>query len=302
MDIVYKKARAKVNLTLNVTGQRDDGYHNIQSVFQMISLYDELWVEKTDGSGIEIVCDHPGLCGEGNIIHKAYGLMRQRYPQIKGVKVTLNKKIPMQAGLGGGSSDCADFLVALNELYHLNLCQRELVRLGEGLGADVPPCLNTGAVLGEGIGEKVTPIAAGMKCYFVIIKPEASFSTQKMYQRIDQKAGVVQPNHTGQMIQALKSRNLQKLCANLYNVFEEVLDKDSVVFQIQSELSGLGALGTLMAGSGSCIFGIFESKASAGYAYGRLRQRHQAYIAVSYNQSRRKAGIIKAAHTRGRSS
>lgn len=146
MNKMYIKARGKVNLTLNVLDKREDGYHNLESVFQIINLYDEMYIEKTKSKTLELICNVEHLHNSNNIIHKAYDILIKRHPNISGIRVNLVKHIPSEAGLGGGSADCANFLIAMNKLYRLNYNKQDLIDIGKTLGADVPPCLNTGTL------------------------------------------------------------------------------------------------------------------------------------------------------------
>jgi len=166
MDKIYLKARAKVNLTLDILNKREDGYHNLQSVFQKINLYDEMWVEKCE-AGFELNSNIQNVKLEDNIIYKAYRKIKKEYPNLGGVKLKLNKKIPMQAGLAGGSTDCASFILAVNKLFNLNMTKQKIELISCELGADVVPCLYNKAVKAEGIGEIITEIETSFKYYFV---------------------------------------------------------------------------------------------------------------------------------------
>ena len=146
MDKLYIKARGKVNLTLNVLDKREDGYHDLESVFQIINLYDEMYIEKTNSCSLELICNIENLENGNNIISKAYALLRKKHSEIKGIKVTLIKNIPNESGIGGGSADCANFLIAMNKLFNLNYTKHDLIDIGKTLGADVPPCLHTNAL------------------------------------------------------------------------------------------------------------------------------------------------------------
>jgi len=146
MDKIYVKARGKINLTLNVLDKRDDGYHDLESVFQIISLYDELYIEKAHSNSLEITCNVGSLENDNNIISKAYTLLKQKHPEITGLTVNLVKNIPNESGLGGGSADCANFLIAMNKMFNLNYSKQDLIDIGKTLGADVPPCLHTNAL------------------------------------------------------------------------------------------------------------------------------------------------------------
>ena len=220
MDKIYTKARAKINLSLNVLNKRPDNYHNLESVFQKINLYDELYIEKTDSDKLEIVTNLKNLKLEDNIIYKAYEKLKQEYSDIKGIKVTLKKRIPMEAGLAGGSTDCASFILAVNKMYNLNMDNKKLIQLGKTLGADVCPCYYNIAVKGEGIGEIITPINTKFKYYIVIVKPSISNNTKQMFKNLDETQDLRQKNMSKPIISALETENLDLLCSNLYNVFE----------------------------------------------------------------------------------
>ena len=146
MNKLYVKARGKLNLTLNILDKRDDGYHDLESVFQIINLYDEMYIEKTASRSLDITCNIENLENGNNIISKAYTLLIAKHPEITGVKVNLIKKIPNESGIGGGSADCANFLIAMNKLFNLKYTKQNLIDIGKTLGADVPPCLHTNAL------------------------------------------------------------------------------------------------------------------------------------------------------------
>lgn len=289
MEQIYKKANAKINLNLEIIGKREDNYHNISSIFQKISLYDELYIKKTKTDQLEIKTNRQELNNKENIIYKAYMLLKERYKNIKGVEVTLNKKIPMQAGLAGGSTDCASFIEGMNQLFNLKLSQTEKESIGKTLGADVVPCFYEGAIKAEGIGELITPIKTNIKYYIVIIKPEISCSTGKLYQKIDEKGIKEQPGNSDRIKQALEQNEIEKIGGLLYNVFEEVVEEKENIQKIKTELIEQGAIGSSMTGSGSCVFGIFKTKEVAQMAYHRLKAKYQTYLCRSYYS--RKRGI-----------
>ena len=165
MKKIYLKARAKINLCLEVLNKREDNYHNIKSVFQKINLYDEIFIEKNDSNEFKLKTNIESLNNEENIIYKVYLKLKEKYKKITGINVILNKKIPMQAGLGGGSTDCARFIVGMNKLFDLKLSKEEIEIIGKSLGADVVPCLYNNAVLAEGIGDQITRINTNFKYY-----------------------------------------------------------------------------------------------------------------------------------------
>lgn len=277
VEHIYLKARAKVNLTLEILNKREDGYHNLKSVFQKIDLYDEIDLFKIE-SGFLLETNVESINNNDNIIYKAYLKLKQKYPDIGGVKVRLNKKIPMQAGLGGGSTDCASFLLGMNQLFSLKMNLEDLFKIGSELGADVVPCLYNHPLLAQGIGDVVTEIDSNFKYYFVIIKPSFSCNTKEMFQKLDQKSSDVKKDYTEMMMQAIKKQDIHLLANNLYNSFEEVVDID----HIKKELIEHGALNALLSGSGSCVFGIFQYKKEAQNVYERLKEKYEVYICSSY--------------------
>ena len=200
MEKTYIKARAKINLSLEVLEKRQDGYHNIKSVFQKISLYDEIYIEKIKENKIIIETNINEIKNEENIIYKAYEKLKSKYNQITGIKVKLNKRIPIQAGMAGGSTDCASFLISMNKLFKLEMSQSKIEEIGKELGADVIPCLYDGTTLVEGIGEKVTKLETKVKYYILVIKPKMSCNTKEMYKRLDEIGYKNQENKTEKII------------------------------------------------------------------------------------------------------
>lgn len=287
MTKIYLKARGKVNLTLNILNKREDGYHNLESVFQKINLYDEMWIEKTDNNVFQLDSNIQNVDLEDNIIYKAYMLLVEEFPSIKGIKVKLNKKIPMQAGLAGGSTDCASFILGVNKLFNLNITKEKIGLISAKLGADVVPCLYNRALKAQRIGEIIEEINTNFKYYFVIIKPQVSFSTKVMYEKIDSQE-VKRTNTTNNTILALENNDLNSISLNLYNSFEEVVRNSKEISEVKEELMKNGAMNSLMSGSGSCVFGIFENKEKAKKAYINLKEKYEAFICTSYN-SRRKS-------------
>lgn len=274
MEQIYKKAKAKINLSLNVLEKRKDHYHNIESVMQILYFYDELWIERTNKEGITIKCNNQEIKEEENIIYKAYWLLRKKY-QISGVKVKLIKKIPTQAGLGGGSADAATFLKGMNELFSLGISMNELEVLGIELGSDVPTVLHQGCILAKRKGEELERVHTNLKYYIILIKPDISFSTKEMYQKIDfQEKNMTQKFVSKELKQALERENIEQACHYFYNVFEDV-SQNKIIEMIKNDLKEQGALVNQMTGSGSCVFGIFKEKEQAKNAYHRLKTKYE---------------------------
>ncbi len=285
MNKIYKKARAKINLTLNVLDKREDNYHNIDSVFQKVSLYDEIYVSKTNKhDDIRIETNVANLEGENNIIYKAYQLLKNKYIQIKGVDVVLKKNIPVQAGLGGGSTDCGGFIECMNKLFDLKLSRRDMQDIGAKLGADVPSTFYNTPIIARGIGEKIEEIKSNAKLYILIIKPEFSCNTKEMYEKLDKGNSICQKYNTEIMRRALEEGDIIKIANNLYNVFETAVED---IENIKNELLSVGAIGSLMSGSGSAVYGIFENKNRAKIGYETMKSKYRTYYCVSYKMWRK---------------
>lgn len=286
MEKIYTKARAKINLNLLVLNKREDNYHNIKSIFQKINLYDEIYIQKNNTNEIEIKTNIKEIETKENIIYKAYYKLKEKYKNITGVTVKLNKRIPLQAGMGGGSSDCASFIKAMNKLFNLNMSKKELEQIGRELGADVVPSFYNRALQAEGIGEKITEIKTKLKYYIVIIKPQnLNGNTKKMYQEIDTNKKIEQKDYTNKIKEALESNNISLIKNKLYNIFEKVSDK-KLIEKIKKEFKTKGALASLMTGSGACIYGIFKNRNSAKETYRKLKNKYETYICTSYNSKK----------------
>lgn len=225
IETVFIKARAKVNLNLQILEKREDNYHNLESIFQKVNLYDELFVSKCEQEGLKIDTNIKEIETNDNIIYKAYIKLKEKYSQIKGVTVKLNKKIPMQAGMAGGSTDCAAFILAINKLYKLSMTKLEIEEIGVKLGADVVPCLYNTAIKANGIGERITRINTDFLYYILVIKPKFSCSTKEMFKKLDNdnKKRKVNLQNTENIIKALETSNIKLLANNLYNTFEEAV-------------------------------------------------------------------------------
>lgn len=285
MKKINLKARAKINLTLEILNKREDNYHNLKSVFQKINLYDEIIIEKNNTNTFVLNTNIENLNNQDNIIYKAYIKLQNKYNKITGINVQLNKKIPQGAGLGGGSADCASFIIGINKLFNLNMSVHEIESLGKSLGADVVPCLYDQAVLAEGIGDIITPINTNFKFYIVIIKPQISYSTKEMYNLIDTSNITKNETSTINLIKGLKENNLELISKNLYNTFEEIKLDNSVTNTLKDELIKHGAIGSLMSGSGSCVYGIYKNKKEAKNAYNKLKIKYEIYMCETYNKS-----------------
>ncbi|HOM02656.1 MAG TPA: 4-(cytidine 5'-diphospho)-2-C-methyl-D-erythritol kinase [Acetivibrio sp.] len=270
MKSISLNAHAKINLSLDVIGKRQDGYHEVRMIMQTIALHDEVIVESKD-AGIEVECDKPWVPGgSDNIAYKAANLMMERYKIESGVGIKILKRIPVAAGLAGGSADAAAVIKGMNELFSLNLDEAELMGIGKQVGADVPFCIKGGTMLSEGIGEKLTQIPSFQGVDIVLVKPKVGVSTAWVYNNLKLDKISSRPD-TDLLIKAISDRNIVCLAQNMKNVLETVtIEKYEVINDIKNELLRLGALGSMMSGSGPSVFGIFEDGKKAHLAYERL--------------------------------
>jgi len=254
-------APAKINLFLNVLGKREDNYHEIETILQKIELYDTIILEEKDG-GIELECSE--LAGVENLAYKAANLLTQELEVKKGVKIKIEKNIPIAAGLGGGSSDAATTLIGLNKLWHLGLGQNDLIPLAAKLGADVPFFIfNEGLSLGTGIGTIITPLPPLPQFWLVLICPKIKISTTNVYKNL--KFMLTNEVIRSKIIQdVIKEGDLEKVSKLLYNTLEKIVfPQYPVIKRLKDELLNAGALGALMSGSGSSIFGIVKTELEA---------------------------------------
>lgn len=260
-----EKAYAKVNLTLAVGEKRPDGYHEVVSVMQRVSLCDTLTAEQTR-EGITLTCSDPALpSGEENLAHRAASLFFRETGIAGGAALTLEKRIPSQAGLGGGSSDAASALLALRKLYAPALPDTELETMAAALGSDVPFFIRGGTQLATGRGEVLSPLPPLTDGWFVIVKPTESFSTPAMYRRLDELPPACTPP-----LPPLQG-GLPALAAGLFNRFEAAIPAGSAVWDIKARLAAYGALASLLSGSGSAVFGLFDTETAARAAVEALR-------------------------------
>lgn len=284
------KALAKINLGLDVLGRRENGYHDVRMIMQSIYLYDEVKIERTEKPGIELKSNLYFLpTGEGNIAYKAAKMLMEEFQITEGVRITLNKHIPVAAGMAGGSSNAAAVLFGMNKIFELKLTQQELMERGGRLGADVPYCIMRGTVLAEGIGEELTTLMPMPKCFVLIAKPPVSVSTKVVYEALDAKEIVDHPDING-LIAGLEHRDLKEIAACMGNVLEDVtIPMHPVIEEIKQEMKRSGALNAMMSGSGPTVFGLFETKSAARKAQERIRKKalaKQVYVTNMHGAGR----------------
>ena len=282
MTTLYEGAFAKLNLTLDVLDKREDGYHNIKSVMQTISVRDDIEIDVDTGKPWTLECTMEGIpTDETNLAWKAakiYCDTMKKDPN--GLAIRITKRIPSGAGLGGGSADAAAVLRALNRYFGDPLSIFALAELGAQVGSDVPFCTICGTAMVEGTGEKVRKLPDMPDCVFVICKPEFSVSTPELYQKIDTVAIPVRPDNVA-MESALLEGNLEKVAANVFNVFDPVVTADHLELNyIKSIFNTYGAMNQQMTGSGSACFAILPSFEYAAVACNMLKANYaQVFIA-----------------------
>lgn len=289
MERIFLKACAKLNLFLDITGKRGDGYHLIKSVMQSVDIFD--FISVTKSYGISVKCSISELDGESNLAYKAAKLFFEQTGINGGAEIYIEKRIPMQSGMAGGSADAAAALYALNALYETGLSEEELCALGAKLGADVPFSLSGGTTLCEGIGEQLASLTELPDCFFVIIKPKSGMSTAESYKIYDEhEAAGIEHGDFSAMSTALGAEDISGVGKALYNALEVAVPPG--VLKIKEELLDAGAAGALMTGSGTAVFGIFDNIEAAVKAKSALSDKYEnifiarpAKSGVSFDES-----------------
>jgi 4-diphosphocytidyl-2-C-methyl-D-erythritol kinase len=281
MITLYEPAYAKINLTLDVLGKRDDGYHDLKTVMQTISLRDDIEIDVGTQESWTLSCDKPGIpCDERNLAWKAarvYCDTLNKDPE--GLAIRITKRIPSQAGLGGGSADAAAVLRALNRHFGSPLSIWALAELGAQIGSDVPFCVVGGTVMCEGRGERMRKLPDMPDCVVVVCKPEFSISTPELYRVIDGQEIARRPDHQA-MESALLSGDLLKLGQNLCNVFDPVVTADHLELNyIKSIFHSYGSVGHQMSGSGSAVYCLVSEFELAAVICNMLKDNYpEVYI------------------------
>ncbi|CEN80587.1 4-(cytidine 5'-diphospho)-2-C-methyl-D-erythritol kinase [Paraclostridium sordellii] len=284
MNSIGLKSRAKINLSIDVLGKRQDGYHMVEMIMQTIDLYDNLKITQIEEDSIKIKSDSQDIpLNQDNIVYKAANILKEKFNIKKGVEISIQKNIPVAAGMAGGSSNAAAVLVGLNRIWDLGLTQLELKEISLQLGADVPFCITGGSVLAQGIGEELTDIY-GLNEYIhiLICKPNIFVSTKEVYQSLDMKEIKKRPDNQ-KLIDALKTNDIKYVSENMVNVLEEVTSsKYNEINQIEKVILKNKALGSMMSGSGPTVFGLFDNKEYAIRAKEELLQSYnQVYLVKS---------------------
>ncbi|MDC7302092.1 4-(cytidine 5'-diphospho)-2-C-methyl-D-erythritol kinase [Agathobacter ruminis] len=272
MEQISLKALAKINLGLDVLRRREDGYHEVSMIMQTIDLYDDLTMEKTDEPEITIRTNWNFVpVNQDNLVYRAIAMLREEFQIKEGVRVSLQKRIPVAAGLAGGSSDCAAALYGMNRLFQLHLSKEELMERGARLGADVPYCILRGTALAEGIGEKLTVLDPMVECSVVIAKPPISVSTKWVYEHLKLDADMKHPDIKKQ-VEDIRRGDLEAICADMGNVLQDVtIPEYPVIGTIKDKMMEYGAVGSMMSGSGPTVFGIFTNAGQARKAKAAIK-------------------------------
>ena len=287
MDSIRLKARAKINLGLDVLGKREDGYHEVRMVMQTIGIYDRLILTKIPEEEIRITSNLAFLpVNENNLIYKAIKLLKDEYHFPGGVSVDLNKFIPVAAGRAGGSTDAASTMFGVNRLFGLNLSMGKMMELGVRLGADVPYCVMRGTALAEGIGEKLTRITPVPHMWILIAKPQINVSTRLVYEQLDMGGIQKHPDIDG-IIRAIEAQDVVRIAQSMGNVLENVtVPLYPVIETIKQDMLSHGAINAMMSGSGPTVFGIFPDEQTTLACQAFLKKKgdaRQVYITENFN-------------------
>lgn len=290
MDKISLKALAKINLGLDVVRRREDGYHEVRMIMQTIHLYDKLEITKTKEPGILITSNLSYVpTNENNLVYKAAKILMDEFDIREGVSVNLIKRIPVAAGMAGGSSDAASMLYGMNQIFDLKLSRKQLMERGVKIGADVPYCLMRGTALAEGIGEKLTQLPPMVKCLVLIAKPQISVSTKFVYENLKLNEETEHPD-IDQLVTDIKNKDLHAVAGHMGNVLETVtIPEYPIIARIKAQMMKSGAVNSMMSGSGPTVFGLFEDEKTAKKAYDDMVQSglaKQIYLTDIYNNRR----------------
>ena len=274
------KANAKINLSLDVTGVRENGYHDVRMIMQSIELCDYLDIEVNNSGRIELTCSNPEIeCDKSNLIYKAADKLINKavdeeiIDKNTGVTISLQKNIPIAAGLAGGSTDAAATLVGLNEELGLGYSSSELRGLGVTLGADIPFCIEGGTYLSEGIGEVLSKLKDAPDCFIVLVKPDINVSTKFVYDNLILNEETVHPD-VDAMLDAIETGSIKRVADCLDNLLATVTEKEyPIIVDIKNILKENGALNAIMSGSGPTVFGLFDNEKKAKEALSILESK-----------------------------
>lgn len=278
MNEISLNAYGKLNLSLDVVGKKPNGYHLVRMIMQTVDLYDTITIKKQAEQGITLSTNREDLpTNEDNLIYKAAKMLMDEFHITDGVSIHLEKRIPVAAGMAGGSTDCAATLNGINQLFQLGLSKEELMERGVKMGADIPYCVLGGTALSEGIGEVLTPLKDIPDCRLLLIKPNIDVSTKWVYTTLKWDEIKEHPDTDG-MIADLEQGNLSGISSKLKNVLEEVtIPEYPVIDDIKKTMRSLGADNALMSGSGPTVFGIFTDSNAGETAYKKCKELYSDY-------------------------
>lgn len=268
MEELYLKSYAKVNLALEVLYKREDGYHEIDSIMQQISLYDQLvFADNKDGIKIESNSSEVPV-DSSNLVYKAWEMMKELTGIDRGITIRIDKRIPVAAGLAGGSSNGAMTLRALNQLWDLSLRDEDLMNMGKKIGADIPFCIMGGTARAQGIGEKLTQLSPFKDKYILLANPGLRISAAYAYSKVDLSG---ERYDSRELVEAMEKDDLNLVASKLYNRLENpIVTENPIIQEIKTMMKENGALGALMSGSGSTVFGIFDDEEKMEFANRKL--------------------------------
>lgn len=286
MDSITRKAYAKINLGLDVIRKRPDGYHEVKMIMQTVDIWDLLTFRKISNPGIFLSVDQQEIpAGPDNLVYKAAEMIMQKYHINSGVEITLEKHIPVAAGMAGGSTDAAAVFHGLNQLFDLGMSLEQMQGMGVKIGADVPYCIMGGTALSEGIGEVLTALAPPPACTLLVAKPDISVSTKFVYENLHADKLTKHPDIDG-MIGAIREGNLAGITERMENVLETVTVKAyPVIRQIKKAMLDKGAENALMSGSGPTVFGIFKEDRTGKEALEEIKKQglaSQVFVTAFY--------------------
>lgn len=286
MNTQTGRAAAKINLAIDVLRKRPDGYHDVSMIMQSVALYDTITVRALKGE-IKITSNTDKIpTDKGNIVYKAAEFLKNKYNVKEGVLISIEKTIPVAAGLAGGSADAALTLKLLNKAWDLRLSKSEILDAGKKLGSDVPFCIQGGTALAEGLGEKLTALPGIPDCLILLAKPALSISTKEVYEGLRLEDIKERPG-IKDMIRYIEGSDLGGIADNMRNVLETVtIKKCPQIAELKEKLVEYGALGSMMSGSGPTVFGIFKDNASAYNAYDHIKDMvSEVFVVKTINQA-----------------
>ena len=277
-------APAKINLGLEILSKRSDGYHNVNMIMQSVSLFDEVTVEETSDGKISVFNEKNTDCPQNeDIAFKCADLFfKETNTPFSGIKININKNIPISAGLAGGSTDGAAVLVLLNRMYNEKISLNKLLEMGEKIGADIPFCILGGTARATGKGTEIKKIPSFGNYFLVLTKPDISVCTKKAYLLFD-SAEIKSVKNFEKLEESLKNSNLSGISNNLFNRFEELI-QSSKVSKLKKEMCDLGAISSLMSGSGPSVYGVFEDETMALKCFNEVKKLYpQTFLCKPIN-------------------